>query len=66
MKLLSFLKYFARKIEQKGAEYAALDIYADALKLFRAYLVDQPFKLTRIATVEVSEAVDANSFEHLA
>ncbi len=40
MKLLSFLKYFARKIEQKGAEYAALDIYADALKLFRAYLVD--------------------------
>lgn len=39
MKLLSFLMQFAKKIELKNAEYAALDLYADAYKLFKSFIV---------------------------
>jgi hypothetical protein len=65
LKLYSFLLHFAKRLEQKGSEYLALDHYADALKLFRKLMVDEPFKLTKITTPEISKAIAIDSFEHL-
>lgn len=39
-KLYALLLHFAKKIEQKNSELAGLHIYADALKLFRNFLVE--------------------------
>ena len=50
LKLYAFLLHFAKKIEQKGSEYVALELYSDAQKLFRNLLVEEPFKLTKITT----------------
>ena len=56
-KLVAFLLCFEKKIEQKNSEYGALDLYADALKLFRKYLVDEPYKLTKITIPAIQEAL---------
>ena len=50
LKMASFLHCFAIRLAMKGSEYGALDLYSDALKLFRNYLVEEPFKLTKIST----------------
>ena len=65
LKLYAFLLLFAKKLEQKSSEYLALDLYADALKLFRNYLVDEPFKLTKVTAPEISQSLTTESFEHL-
>ena len=39
-KLYALLLHFAKKIEQKNSELTGLHIYADALKLFRNFLVE--------------------------
>lgn len=56
--------HFAKRIEQKNSEFAALDIYADALKMFRKYLGEEPFKLTKITTLELNQALSSSSFQH--
>jgi hypothetical protein len=56
-KLFAFLMHFAKRIEQKNSEFAALDLFADALKLFKNYLVEEPFKLTKVTTAELNKAL---------
>ena len=66
LKLYAFLLLFAKKLEQKSSEYVALDLYGDALKLFRKYMVDEPFKLTKVTAIEISQSLNTESFEQFA
>lgn len=39
LKLEAFLMHFSKKIVSQGEDYAASDLYAQAVKFFRNYLV---------------------------
>ena len=45
--------FFANCIQEKGEECNAVAIYADVHKLFRKYLIDEPFQLSKLTVDQI-------------
>lgn len=54
MKFYSVALVFANNIEDKAAESNTLTLYSDLHYLFKKYLVDEPFQLSKITADQLA------------
>jgi hypothetical protein len=63
-KFYAFALYFAQRLDGEGADYNAIALFAEIHHLYKAYLVDEPFRLTKLAIPAL--ALDRDAIEELA
>ena len=54
MKFYSMALFFANCIQEKGEESDSVALYSDLHKLFRKYLVDEPFQLSELTGDQIA------------
>ncbi len=47
--------YFAQKIDSEGAEFNAIALFSDIYKLYKAYLIDEPYLITKLTLPKLEE-----------
>lgn len=47
-KFYAFALYFSQRLDVEDADYNAIALFSEIHRLFKAYLLDEPFRLTKL------------------
>jgi hypothetical protein len=65
-KYYAFFNYFAHRIDSEGAEFNAIALFSDIYKLYKSYLIDEPYQLTKLSLNKIDEGLKDQSLDCLA